>query len=97
MVVDSAYDDGKTVCTYNGRNGPETRALHLGYILQNNAVDVIAAKIPQLGSPHIRPARFVSKKVIADIKRFVHMTSRTCSRKCTSSMQISIPYLTSIL
>ncbi|RCN29986.1 hypothetical protein ANCCAN_24247 [Ancylostoma caninum] len=39
--------------------------------VQNNAVDVIAAKIAQLNSSHIRPVRFVSEKIIADTNRFV--------------------------
>ncbi|KIH68583.1 hypothetical protein ANCDUO_01070 [Ancylostoma duodenale] len=72
MIVDSAYGAGKTVCT---AVMTETAARQERQILvtsvQNNAVDVIAAKIAQLNSPHIRPVRFVSEKVIADTNRFV--------------------------
>ncbi|RCN39765.1 hypothetical protein ANCCAN_14287 [Ancylostoma caninum] len=71
-VVDSAYGAGKTVCTAvmadtDARNGRHV----LVTSVQNNAVDVIAAKIAQLNSSHIRPVRFVSEKIIADTNRFV--------------------------
>ncbi|EPB66043.1 integrase core domain protein [Ancylostoma ceylanicum] len=72
MVVDSAYGAGKTVCTAVMTETDAKAGRHiLVTSVQNNAVDVIAAKIAQLNSPHIRPVRFVSEKVIADTNRFV--------------------------
>lgn len=38
--------------------------------IQNSAVDVIAEKIAQTGSRHVRPVRYISERVVRDTSRF---------------------------
>ncbi|EPB69860.1 hypothetical protein ANCCEY_11059 [Ancylostoma ceylanicum] len=81
-VVDSAYGAGKTLCM---AAMAEVAALNKDFTMiiavQNSAVDVIGGKIWEMKSPHIRPVRYVSERVIRDTNRFTLYDMATLMEK----------------
>ncbi|KAL6742598.1 hypothetical protein Aduo_015736 [Ancylostoma duodenale] len=70
-VVDSAYGAGKTLCmAAMAEEAAANKEFIMIIAVQNSAVDVIGAKIWEMKSPHIRPVRYVSERVIRDTNRF---------------------------
>ncbi|RCN50878.1 hypothetical protein ANCCAN_03096 [Ancylostoma caninum] len=58
-VVDSAYGAGKTLCmAAMAEEAAANKQLIMIIAVENSAVDVIGAKIWEMKSPHIRPARY---------------------------------------
>ncbi|VDO93652.1 unnamed protein product [Heligmosomoides polygyrus] len=70
-VVESAYGAGKTLCAaVMAREASGEGRCVLIASIQNSAVDVIAEKIAQTGSRHVRPVRYISERVVRDTSRF---------------------------
>ncbi|RCN26969.1 hypothetical protein ANCCAN_27303, partial [Ancylostoma caninum] len=81
-IVDSAYGAGKTLCmAAMAEEAAANEELIMIIAVQNSAVDVIGAKIWEMKSPHIRPVRYVSERVIRDTNRFTLYDMATLMEK----------------
>ncbi|VDP51053.1 unnamed protein product [Heligmosomoides polygyrus] len=67
LIIDSAYGAGKSLCTaVMAEEAVKKGQTVMIAAVQNSALDVICAKIAELGSEHMRPVRYVSELVAQD-------------------------------